>query len=72
MSLTSLLTKVFIRPHSINYHPISKSHSETAALLLHGVKSVHLASPDTFMFADFVKLAATEQRKFLTKDPIAC
>lgn len=50
MSLASLLTKVFISLHSINYHPISCSHSGTAAVM-HSIKSVHLANPDTYMFA---------------------
>lgn len=52
VSLTSMLTKVFISLRSINYHPISYSHSGTAAIL-HSVKSVHLVNLDTFMFAVF-------------------
>lgn len=37
--------------------------------LLHSVKSIHLASPDTFMFSAFFKLAAIEPRNFCTKHP---
>lgn len=40
-SLTSPLTKVFIGLRSINYHPISKSHSGTAAMPPRRVKSLH-------------------------------
>lgn len=50
VSLASLLTKVFIGLRSVNYRPISCSHSGTAAVV-HSVKSVHLANPDTFVFA---------------------
>lgn len=68
VSLTSLLTKVFIGLHSINYHPISYSHGGTAAIP-HSVKSVHLASPGTVMFAAFLKLAVMERSKFSQRIP---
>lgn len=68
LSLTSLLTKVFIGLHSINYHPISYSHSGTAAIQ-HSVKPVHLASPDTVMFPAFLKLAVIERSKFSQRIP---
>lgn len=68
LSLTSLLTKVFIGLHSINYHPISYSHSGTAAIQ-HSVKPVHLASPDTVMFPAFLKLAVIERGKFSQRIP---
>lgn len=60
MSLTSLLTKVFISLHSINYHPISKSHRSAALLLQHSVNSVHLVGADTFKFAHFFELTLLE------------
>lgn len=65
MSLTSLLTKVFISLHFINYHPISKSHSGTATILLHSVKPVHLP----FMCVVFLKFKVMKQRKFSQSIP---
>lgn len=75
MSLTSLLTKVFISLHSINYHPISKSHRIAALLLQHSVKPVHLVGADTFKFTHFFKLTLMEflkKKTAWTKDPVAC
>lgn len=69
MSLTSLLTKVFISLHSINYHPISKSHRTAALLLQHSVKSVHLVGADTFKFARFFKLVLMEFKKKKKNSP---
>ena len=44
--------------------------------MLHGVKSVHLARPDTFMSAARLQLTVTERRggkkKVCTKNPSAC
>lgn len=72
MSLTRLLTKVFIGLYSINYHPISKSHRTAALLLQHSVNSGHLVGADTFKFAHFFKLTLMEFKKPVwTKDLVA-
>lgn len=70
-SLTSLLTKVFIGLRSINYHPISKSHSGTAAILPHRVKSLHFRKSWHLQRLPplMVELAATKRGKFAQRIP---
>lgn len=70
-SLTSPLTKVFIGLRSINYHPISKSHSGTAARLPGRVKSLHFRESRHLPRSPplLVELAAMRRGKFAQRIP---